>query len=338
MFIALLIALGACEQAEAGQADWPTRAVDEFVQWESQVRLEESEQVVNVWPVLNRDTDGGYLVADTREAQARLYDASGRLRARFGARGKGPEEFDGMVSLLRLPSGELAVADLSGKLAVFDSAGSRLARTYQTGLLPLYDAELLPDSTLLLVGRGKDRAGPLLHVFDPPRGAVVRSFFPDGAVRALGRRNALTAGWVEATVRADTIAVVHSLADTLFLFSAGGRRLRATPIPFQHFRRMERELPRRPTRVETHAWMSSFSLVSHAFWAGDGTWLIQYQDRDGPEIRWRLLAMDRDGRRRFELRDPPQLLATDPDRGRLYFVHPGSLAPNQWSVARLRSR
>jgi hypothetical protein len=334
-----MIVLGACSEADAGIVEWPTRGVDEFVQWTGgEVRLEESDAVVNVWPVVRVDADGGYLVADTRESQARLYDAAGRLRARFGAKGKGPTEFDGMVSLLRLPSHELAVADLSGKLAVFDSAGGVVRRSWQTGLLPLWDAEIVQDSLLLLVGRGKDRTGPLLHLFDPRRGTMIRHWFPDGATRTMARRSALTAGWAEASVRGDTIAVTHSLRDSLYLFSAEGASLRTVPIPFRHRRPMSRELPRRPDRIATHAWMSSFSLVTNAFWGGDGTWLIQYQDRNGPDIRFRLLAMDEDGRFRFELRDSPQLLTADPARGVLYFVNPESLAPNVWSVAQLKPR
>jgi len=333
-----LASVGACARADAAPEAWPTRPLGEVVRWEGEIRPEENDEVLNVWPILHADPAGGFLVADTREGQTRLYDAAGRLRGRFGARGRGPAEFDGPVASLRLPSGEIAVADLSGKVAVFDAAGARLLRTFQTGLVPLYDAELLPDARLLLVGRGPDKAGPLLHLFDPRGGRITRRFFTPAQPRGTSRRGALTASFAEATVRGDTIAVVTSLVDTLYLFDAGGRSLAKVHIPFRHFRPLPRDLPRRAKREQTYAWLSAFSLVSHAFWAGDGSWLVQYQDRNGPEIRWRLLRMTRDGRRIFELRDTPQLLATDPDSGRLYFVAPTAPAPNVWSVARLRSR
>ena len=332
----LLAALGACARADAAPEAWPTRAVGELVRWEGRIRLEENAEVLNVAPIPHADPAGGFLVADVREGQMRLYDAAGRLRGRFGTKGKGPAEFDGPVAALRLPSGEIAVADLSGKVAVFDAAGAHLLRTFQTGLVPLYDAELLPGGRMVLVGRGTDKAGPLLHLFDPRDGRITRHFFPQPRPRGVSRHGALTASFAEATVRGDTIAVVSALADTLYLFNAGGAALGKLPVPFQHFRPIPRNAPRGAQREKTIAWFSSFSLVSHAFWAGDGSWLVQYQDREGPEIRWRLLRMTRDGRRLFELRDTPQLLATDPASGRLYFVDPASPTPNAWSVARLR--
>lgn len=329
--------LGGCSEPEIALGAWSTRSIDEFVRWGEEIRLEENEQVVNVWPVVQRDPEGGFLVADTREAQARLYDGSGRLRARFGSRGKGPAEFDGLVAALRLPSREIVLADRAGKVAVLDSSGVRVLRTYGSGLLPLYDAELLQDSLLLLVGRGSVKTGPLLHVFDPRSGRLLRHFFTV-TPRGILPGSAMTAGFAEAAVHGDTIAVIHSITDTLYRFSAAGASLGKMPIPFRHFRPIRHSLPRNPTREQTHAWLSSFSLASHAFWGGGGTWLIQYQDRNGPEIRWRLLGMTHDGKRLFELRDSPQLLATEPATGRLYFVAPRSLAPNLWSVARLGPR
>ena len=230
------------------------------------------------------------------------------------------------------------MADLSGTVAVFDSTGSTLLRTWQTGLLPLYDAEVLDGSRLVLVGRGPAITGPLLHLFDLRTGRMLRHFFAPPPAPGRSRRGALTAAFAEATVRGDTIAVVHSLIDTLFVFRADGTPLRRIALPLQHFRLLERDYPRNATREQGFAWTSSFSLLSHAFWAGDGSWLVQYQDRDGPEIHWRLLRMTGDGRRLFELRDTPQLLATDPASGRLFFVDPRSPAPDTWSAARLVSR
>jgi len=328
--------MGACARADAAPDAWPTRPVDDFVRWEGRITLEENARVLNVAPIPHADPRGGFLVADVREGQMRLYDDAGHLHGAFGSKGKGPAEFDGPVAALRIPSGEIAVADLSGKVAVFDSAGARLLRTFQTGLVPLYDAELLSGGCMVLVGRGTDRAGPLLHLFDPRDGRITRHFFPQPRPRGVSLHGALTASFAEATVRGDTIAVVSALADTVYLFDAGGAALAKLPVPFRHFRPVPRNAPSGAQREKTIAWFSSFSLVSHAFWAGDGSFLVQYQDRDGPEIHWRLLRMARDGRPLFELRDTPQLLTTDPASGRLWFVDPASPTPNAWSVARLR--
>ncbi|HEY7770045.1 hypothetical protein [Longimicrobium sp.] len=334
----LIVGVAACSEAEAGPQAWPTRKLDDVVTWGPEIRLQESETVITVAPVLHHDPGGGFLVADRREAQGRLYDPAGRLRGQFGARGRGPGEFDGLVAALRLSSGEIAAVDVSGKLAVYDSAGARVLRTWQTEVMPLYDAEVIGGSLLLLVGRGRDKAGPLLHLFDPRTGRVLRRFHPDPGAPGMARGSSMTAGFADATVYGDTIALVHSLSDTLSLLSPSGAPLGRIAIPFQHFRSPRASMPRRPTREQTHAWLSSFSLVSHAFRTGDGGWLIQYQDRDGPAIHWRLLRMSAEGRRLFELRDTPQLLATDPRSGALYFVHPASEVPSVWAVAQLRAR
>ena len=77
----------------AACADLPPASpttLDDAVVWETEIRLEESEAVINVAPRVVWAADGTLLIADDRETQIRRYAEDGRLLAAFGRRGGGP--------------------------------------------------------------------------------------------------------------------------------------------------------------------------------------------------------------------------------------------------------
>ncbi|HZG41461.1 MAG TPA: hypothetical protein VEY93_00780, partial [Longimicrobium sp.] len=158
--------------------------------------VEENDAVVNVIPQLRRDPRGGFLVADRSEEQIRRYSPEGKLLWFAGRRGAGPGEFTSLVSVTRLPSGEILTITRSGRLTFFDAEGRRVTRTAETQLLRITDFEVVDDSTLLLAGVGRlGDAGPRLHVWSIPGNAVKRSFFaPSGRQR--NKTAALTMGYV----------------------------------------------------------------------------------------------------------------------------------------------
>ena len=142
--------------------------------------LDENASVINVSPEAFRDPAGGFLVADSREAQIRRYSGDGKLMWHAGRRGGGPHgEFQAPTAVVRLPSGEVAVFDRSERLVVFDSVGGAVLRTFRT---PLPVRVRRGRAERFQPARGRDRRrdrreGPRLHVIDPATGLIRTQFF-----------------------------------------------------------------------------------------------------------------------------------------------------------------
>lgn len=309
-----------------------------FLAWGVPVELEENDRVINVTPRVTPDPRGGFLVADAREAQVRRYAADGGLERVIGRRGSGPGEFRQLAAVHRLPDGRIAAAEMGGRVSVFDEEGEKLLHARQAPVAPLYDADVLDARHLLLAGRRIGTGGTaLVHVYDVETGAVTRSFFgiPRHEPELAG--GYAFAGTADVVARGDTVAAVFALSDSIYLFGPGGAELGRIAIPFERFRRLTRPMPTSGATVDAfRAWGETFSAVSHLYWLRDGSFLVQYFDMQGVEPRWRLLHMDRTGRRLFEGVDTPKLLAAGGTAGELVFVHPAADAPNVWVSARLR--
>ena len=312
----------------------------DFVEWYQEITLEENEDVINVVPRVTLDPQGGFLVADAQESQFRLYDPDGGLARSFGARGDGPGEFRYPAGAVRLSDGSiLAVDGARRRAARFDAAGRALLATLKTPFVTVFDVDVLDDSLLLVAGGAADDLWNRLHIWNVKSNTIVRSFF----TAPLAETNpvaAAQAGFAVATVRADTIAAVFALTDTVYLFEADGDAIGQIPIPSRYFRPLDSDPPKggRGGIRAVRDWLASFSMVSGVFWGPDGTFLVQWQDRENMLPVWRLLLMTRDGRRIFELVDTPELLASAGDGPSFYFVKPGSEAPNEWAIGRLRPR
>jgi hypothetical protein len=340
---ALSVGLSACGGADAAAREDPpvrgTRGIDDAVRWERGIQLEENDETINVIVRATLDPRGGFLIADEQEGYVRRYDSNGRLLAQFARKGYGPGEFRNLLRAMRLPDGSIAAFDIFHTAAVFDSTGERLVRTIRTPVAPVHAVHLLTDSILLLGGQVSNGSGTgqLLHLWDLRRDSLLSSFFSPPIPSDAHRVAAATAGWVGMDRRGDTLAVVSSLSDTVYLMSLQGRMLDRIPVPAASFRRLDPDKPLPGARggiVAAREWLGSFSLMSDVHWLGD-TLIVQFQDRRGPEPHWRLVGMTRAGERVFEVVDSPYLLASDKSSGQLYFVDPRSPAPNAWRVGRL---
>lgn len=333
---AVWMALAAC----GGDAE-RAGTLDAAVRWERELTLQESDATVNVMVRAELDPRGGFLIADEQEGFARRYDADGRLLAQFAGKGSGPGEFLNLLRVLRLADGTLAAFDIFSKVAFFDSAGGRLVRTARTPVAPLHSVTLLDDSLALLGGQVEgDADGRRLHLWNLRSDSLLASFFSPPLPSKAHVMAAGSAGWVGVDRRADTLAVVHSLSDTVYLMTTRGAMLERIPLASRTFRRLDPGKPLPDGRggiAAARAWFGSFSLISDVFWMGD-TFVVQFQDRVGPQPHWRLVGMTRDGRGRFEAVDTPHLLAADRAAGLLYFVSPHSVTPNVWRSARLVGR
>jgi hypothetical protein len=326
--------LGGCGEGER-QAIRPT-PLDRAVVWKERIRLEENNAVVNVITRAKPDGRGRFLVTDEREGQVRLYGADGRLARHFGRRGDGPGEFNFLLGALRRSSGEIVAFDMFNKVVVFDSTGSRVLRTTRTPVGPAHSVLLLDDSLVLLGGeiRGGGLPGARLHVWNLASGRLVRSFFVPRGTGPGYELAAGTAGLVSVARRGDTIAATFALSDSVHLFTVDGTPLGAVPIPSRFLRRLDPQRVPKGRDVEAaREWLNGFSLVSDLFWLADGSFLVQYQDRDGPVPDWRLLRMSRTGRPLFESVDTPMLQFVDANMT-VYFIQPGASAQNVWATAR----
>ncbi len=344
---ALIVALAAAawlQRQGGGPPAPPSSAVAPtnlaaFLDWGVPVEMEENDRVINVTPHVAVDPRGGFLVADAREAQVRLYGADGDLRRVIGRKGNGPGEFRHLSAVRRLPDGRIAATEMSGKVSVFDADGKALLRARQAPVAPLYDADVLDARHLVLAGRRAGTGGTsLVHVYDVETGAVTGTFFPIPRHPAELAGGYALAGTADAVVRGDTVAAVFALSDSVYLFDArSGTELGRIAIPFRHFRRLTRPMPASGATIEAfRAWGETFSAIGHLHWLRDGSFLVQYYDVRGVEPQWRLLHMDRAGRRLFEGVDTPKLLAAGGASDELVFVHPAADAPNVWVSARLR--
>jgi hypothetical protein len=314
-----------------------TTALNPFVQWGDRITLQENSDVINVAPQVRLDGAGNFLVADAKESQVRVYGPTGRLIHHFGGKGGGPSEFNGPIAAMRRSSEEIIVVDRGGKGAIFSSDGRDVMKTFRLPLGPLYDANLVNDSVLLLAGRVPGKLDtPLLHLFNLNSLSLSQSFFPAPAISGMDKMAEPTVGFAGSAVRGDTIAAVYALSDTVYLFGLDGSVRGKVPMNSRHFRRMKTPAPAPGSPINVvRDWIASFSLTSHVFWAPSGDFLVQYQDREGPILHWRLTRISRSGKPVFDVRDTPRLLAASNEGSTLYFISPNSITPDTWTTASL---
>lgn len=303
------------------------------------LELYEDTNVINVSPQVSMDRNK-YLIADPREVRVRIYERDGALNSQFGIKGSGPGEMQMPRTALRHPSGRILVVDLVRGILEFEESGERVIREFRLPVRPYYAASIMSDSLVLVGGRSHERDSfgrtNLMHIWNIDRDVVVQSFFPTpGDVPTI--QAAQNYGYVSWDFMADTIVAAFALTDTLFFFGVDGSELDRKRVPFQTFIGIEQfnvqELSDPRQRI---SWESQRLFLQGVFVMPNGDLLIQYERPKGTESEWNLLGMTRQGERLFELRDTPKLLATDDQF--LYFIHPESIVPNKWIIARYERR
>ena len=332
--VAILVAAACRSDGSAA-----TASLDSVVTWADRIDLEETSDVMNVFPIVRLDPAGGFLVVDPHECQFRRYDRKGKLLAHFGSKGRGPEQFERPTVAIRLPSREIMVVDRRVKVSILDSTGTRLVRTLATHLGPIEDADVVDDSTVLLAGPASANPdSPMLHLWNYRRNEVRRSFFrPWSSYRY--KDVASSAGWVQVAIRGDTIAATFSPSDTVYLFGIDGTDLATIPIPSSHFRRPYPLANASEANMQTrNKWLSTFDLVAAVSWAGSDGFLVPYQTFVNGQPVWKMLGLRRAGDLWFDDPDAPRLLTADSAGEELVFVDPGANVPNRWRVASLRRR
>ncbi|HEX6940545.1 MAG TPA: hypothetical protein VF158_14105 [Longimicrobiales bacterium] len=327
-----LLAVPGCADVGAGADAAPITVLEDALTWGSRLSLEETEGVINVWPMVRKDPYGGFLVADMREGAIRRYSPEGKLLFTIGRTGDGPAEFRSPSVALRLPTGEILALTMEGEATVLDSAGRQPLRTARLPVGSIEDAEILNDSVIVVSGiSGSESGSARIHLWDFRRDSLLASFFTPAVGDAV-RDAAMVARWTSVAVLADTIAAAFAPLDTIFLFTANGTQVGKVPLRSMHFRRATPmpEEARRDRRART-AWVGSFHLVSGVEWVPGG-FLVQYQGFENMTPYFNLLKVSRTGELIFDLANSPRFLLLA-DSTRAYFVDPDAEVPNRWVVA-----
>jgi hypothetical protein len=339
----LATAVGCAETGDQPQAEGTedvisSASIAQFITWGDTITLEENSDVINVDPTVTVDSAGNFVVADKRESQVRLYNSTGKLLSYFGGKGGGPEEFASIVGAMRRRSGETIVIDATGKVAVFPPNSKKVSRTFRLPVAYIWEADLVGDDRLLVAGRlpGPGGPSPRLHLIDLESASILNSFFPPPPTAVAGKPIERNVGFVGATVYGDTIAAVYSVSDTVYLFDQNGTALSKIPLRSDNFRRIETAPPPRGSNMkDLLAWVSTFSLMINAFPTPEGNFVVQFHDRNGMDVSWRLAGITRDGEVLFDFRDTPRLLTPSADGSDYWFISPNSETPNQWVSASL---
>lgn len=301
------------------------------------ISLDETPNVLNVRPDVALDPEGGFVVADMQEAQARVYDRRGGLLWYGGGKGEGPGEFNNLRLARRLADGSLLCADRSARFTFFDTVEDTLAGTARSPFYHVEDVEVRDETGLLVSAMLEgDQFGPRIHVWDLENARVVHSFFsPFG--KSSNQSAATFAGWTRLALRRDSLAAVFGTSDTVYVFGSDGTEVRKMALPSTRYRPVPTETPgERLTPQEQAEWLASFDLVGDVWWLDSGTILVQYlgilPDPDLSRYDWHLLAMSPSGELLAEIRDIPRVLAVDEASGRMFMQSPVSEMPGDWIV------
>lgn len=292
--------------------------------------LEESENVVTVQPHVSIDPRGGFLVADSRESQVRVYSRTGALERVLSDGSERTVYLERPYGASRMANGDIVVADFaSGSITVIPTHPEEPARIIETPIFPLVDVKVLNERQVLLLGEDSVYARALLHVWDLPSGEIVKSFYPPP--KHLDQDVVATLGRVSTASRGNKVAAVYSLSDTLVFFDRDGNELSRVHIPIDPFIAPTGPLPEVNTFRAQQAWVSQFTFISGVFWIGEDQLLVQWELANGFQADYGLVQMDTTGRRIWGMAPAPRLFGVRDDE--FFFQDPSSDALNRWIVA-----
>jgi hypothetical protein len=319
---------GAAEQTHPGTFEGQFTATDTLT-------LEEPPGVITVHPVVQED-NGGYALVDVREAQFRRYDAKGRLLQSFGRPGAGPGEFASPpVSFVRTSQGHTLVLELGGTVSEFDSAGVFIRRTLLP-LRPAFGLALLPGGLILVAGarRAIDHVS-LLHVWEPWRDSLDRSFFTAPPVRNVTPAQIVSMSGASASVSGNTIVATLGVSDTLYTFSLAGEPLGKEALSLPSFRYHPEPLASTNDPRRFIEWMASGSRIERVTATTEGPVYVQFLDQNGAVTSYGLAVRRSSGKPWQAIARTPRMLVAR-SNGMVVFAGPEEATPNVWIVARLK--
>lgn len=310
------------------------REFDELFVVVDSLELEESEAVATVFPYVSVDPQGGFLVADPREHQVRVYSRQGKLEQIFGGGTDRVDSIKRPYLARRLPDGAIAVANLVGPLTVIPQDSGEASKFIPFPFRLMRRVEVLSEREVLLVGPDSAPATASLHVLNVSDGRIVRSFFPPPQHLHVGVTTMFSS--VRTARRGNRLAAVHMSSDTLVFFDLAGTELSRVPIPIEPFIAPLGPLPGIESLAERDVWANQFTHITNVFWIEDNQLIVQWNKVWSQGIDWGIVKMDTTGAREWAVAPAPRLMAVRDDE--FFFQDPDSDAPNRWLVAKLRLR
>ncbi len=306
------------------------REFDELFVVVDSLVLEESETVVTVRPEVSLDLGGGFLVADSREHQVRVYSPTGELEQVFGV---GTERVDSIrrpYDAVRMTNGDILVGNVLGPITVIPKRPTDPSWFIPSPLRTVRNFEMLTERDVLFVGPDSAPAAASLHIWDSSRREIVKSFFPPP--QHLDQGVTVTFPSVRTAIKGNLLAAVYTLSDTLVLFDLAGTEISRIRIPIDPFIAPTGPLPQVATPAERQAWVNQFTHIMSVFWIEDDQLIVQWAKGTGLGVDWGLVQVDTTGRRVWAVAPAPRLLAVRNDE--FFFQDPRAGARNRWLVAK----
>jgi len=295
--------------------------------------FEERPDVVTVSPVMVIDPGGGFLIADRREHQVRVYARTGKLQQVIGAGTERAGSLRRPHSADRLPNGDIIATNLApGILTLVPARQEEPEQFIQVPLSPLHGVLALDEHRVLLMGKDAPYPTRFLHIWDLERRQIVRSFLPPP--QHLDSVVVKTFGRGHATRRGNRLAVFHELSDTLRFCDLDGNELSRVRIPGD-FVLPHGRTPRLNSVPEAIAWADQFTFLSDVFWIGDDEIIVLWSVGSGDHLSWGLVQMDTAGNRTWTLSPAPRLFGVRD--GEFFFQDLRADEPNRLIVAHRRS-
>lgn len=303
------------------------------------ISLNESDEVVNVRPLVSINQDGQLILTDFEVDEVKIYKSSGELIHKYGQSGRGPGDFQRPISTIQLSTGQLVTAEFNGRLSMYSLKRNEVLKVFNVPILPLTGLHQLDENRILLVGRSREgNDETLLHIFDITEGTIIKSFFKlpfaienyGGVLHSIGIIAA-------ATVKNNNIAAVFAPLNKLFIYNLSGELKEDIEIPLHHFAQIEK-VNRTMSPQEAINFLTTFSTINKIAWLEDESFLIQYSsitDIQGPDMQnsfnqlYNLAQMKIDGTIIFEIRNTPILAAVDYKTKNLFFQEKNFETPSK---------
>lgn len=296
--------------------------------------LEESEAVVTVFPTVSLDPRGGFIVADSREDQVRVYSRQGELEQVYGAGTTRASSIDRPQRAKRLPNGDILVVNLVGPLTLIPDDPGQTPTSIPSTLRTARDLQVLNEREVLVVGTDSAPPSATLFILDVPGRQYLRNFFPPPS--HLDKGITTTFSSVRTAHRGDRLAVVHMLSDTLVFLDHYGVELSKVRIPIDPFVAPIGPPSQAETMAGPREWLRQFTHVQDVFWIEDDQLIVQWQKLTDLGIDRGIVQMDTTGSRVWAIAPAPRLVAVRGDE--FFFLDPEAEAPNRWLVAKRRLR
>lgn len=291
----LLMALGGSACGPPSSSNGSGLSADDVLRTVDTIRLEEPDG----HPITGIDdvailSDSRLVVVDSKAAQVRLHNATGRFRAIVGGPGEGPGEFRRPLAATALPSGGFLVAGASPDISEFDATGG-FVRDLPIPGLGAVELESLPTGEVVFASSDGNTARYYIADTDDWRPSFVHardSVFSTNEEWRVAVRD-------YATAQGDGLLIAASLAYPLTRVDLRGRTRTDFGTEPESWIQATRPEPSPAVMQRLPGWLRSFTFVSGLETVSDDWIVVQHarflespDDRLATLFAWSPYAFD----------------------------------------------